>query len=936
MTITSHLFEAYLKCPMKCWLRSQGELGEGNGYAAWTQSQNEIYRSEGIRRLIEGVPQNERIIAPPVSDSPRSAKWRLAVDLLTQAQSLESRMHAVERVPSEGRGKPAQFIPIHFVFTNKLAKDAKLLLAFDALVFSKVLGREVCLARIIHGDDHATLKVKTSGLMGEVRNRVEKMRALLSNSSPPDLVLNRHCAECEFQARCRQKAMEKDDLSLLANMTEKERKKYHGKGIFTVTQLSYTFRPRRRPRRMRDKRERYHHSLKALAIREKKIHIVGSPELKIEGTPVYLDVEGLPDRDFYYLIGLRIGNGESAVQHSLWADTVEDEGKIWREFLGILETVEKAVLIHYGSYETTFLKRMCERHGGPPEGSTMAVAVQSGVNLLSHIFAQIYFAGFSNGLKDTAGTFGFKWIETGSSGLNAIAWRYQWEKLHEAVFKERLTTYNSQDCEALSLVAEAVRQLAARVEDGNGTGKPSVVRADADEFTKRSKWRRFASSVSGFEYINSAAHWGYQRNRIYVRSGELKLKPKKRLPRKKFFSRVEQVVLWERSCVCPKCNRRYCLKCAARSRTVQDILFGHHSLKRRLVRYVFQTYRCRGCGTIFGLPERFQLCRRYGWNLVAYFFYQVAELCVPQLVVVHSFNRLFGFELNRSTMNNLKIRAAQYYAATRQEILERLVRGDLIHADETRANIKGKSAFVWVLTSFREVVYILSDSREGEIVQKLLADFKGVLVSDFYTAYDSINCPQQKCLIHLMRDLNDDVLNNPFDEQLKQMVTAFGDLLKSVVETVDRYGLKNHFLRKHLRHVERFYREIGEGDYQSEAGLKCKDRFERNRDTLFTFLNYDGVPWNNNNAEHAVKAFARLRDVIAGTSTEQGVKEYLTLLSVCQTCKYMGVDFLDFLRSGEKDIHAFAESRRRRKRPSQTSQPPGSQADAIPGGGSQL
>ena len=92
-------------------------------------------------------------------------------------------------------------------------------------------------------------------------------------------------------------------------MSAKERQKLRSKGIFTVTQLSYTFRPRRRPKRLRDKREKYHHSLKALAIREKKIHIVGSPELKIEGTPVYLDVEGLPDRDFYYLIGVRIGNG---------------------------------------------------------------------------------------------------------------------------------------------------------------------------------------------------------------------------------------------------------------------------------------------------------------------------------------------------------------------------------------------------------------------------------------------------------------------------------------------------------------------------------------------------------------------------------------------------------------------------------------------------
>lgn len=185
-----------------------------------------------------------------------------------------------------------------------------------------------------------------------------------------------------------------------------------------------------------------------------------------------------------------------------------------------------------------------------------------------------------------------------------------------------------------------------------------------------------------------------------------------------------------------------------------------------------------------------------------------------------------------------------------------------------------------------------------------------------YTAYDSINCPQQKCLIHLMRDLNDEVLNNSFDEQLKQLVTAFGDLLKPAVETVDRYGLKKHFLRRHLKSVERFFRDLGRTDYQSEASLKCKERFERNRNTLFTFLSHDGAPWNNNNAEHAVKAFARLRDVIAGSSTEQGVEQDLTLLSVCQTCKYMGVDFLDFLRSGEKDVHAFAESRYRKKRAS--------------------
>jgi predicted RecB family nuclease len=568
-------------------------------------------RGEGGRRPEEGRFIESDVRKPAPNEELRGPGGPRAEQLL------ESRLHAVERLPSEGRGNPAQFVPIRFVFRNKLTKDDRLLLAFDALVLSQMIGREVSLGKIIHGDDHVTLKVKTLALTAEARKRLEKTATLLSSPAPPDLVLNRHCAECEFQGRCRKIAVEKDDLSLLATMSAKERQKLRSKGIFTITQLSYTFRPRRRPKKLRDKKEKYHHSLKALAIREKKIHIVGSPELKIEGTPVYLDVEGLPDRDFYYLIGLRIGNGESEVQHSLWADTVEDERRIWREFLAILETVEKPVLVHYGSYETTFLKRMFKLHGGASEGAGATKEARSGVNVLSHFFGRIYFPAFSNGLKDTAGALGYKWNEAGSSGLNAIMWRCRWEGSHEPVLKERLTAYNLQDCEALSIVVDTACQLSVRVEDGNAVGVPSAVRVDADDFAKRAKWRKFRSSVEGFEGINATAHWDYHRHRVYARSSKA---PKNAVPptsRKFKLEHVQLVVVWPASPKCPRCQRSGRWGHARTSRIVNDIIFGRHSLKRRLVEYQFRIYRCRKCQINFGVDDRFQLFRRYGWNLVA-------------------------------------------------------------------------------------------------------------------------------------------------------------------------------------------------------------------------------------------------------------------------------------------------------------------------------
>jgi len=294
---------------------------------------------------------------------------------------------------------------------------------------------------------------------------------------------------------------------------------------------------------------------------------------------------------------------------------------------------------------------------------------------------------------------------------------------------------------------------------------------------------------------------------------------------------------------------------------------------------------------------------------VTYVVYHIVKLCIPREVVGASLNRLLDLGLTPAAAHNMKITAAEYYEESRRAILLNLAAGSLLHVDETRVSIEGKAAYVWVLTDLHEVAYVYSDTREGEFVQTLLHEFKGVLVSDFYAVYDSLDCPQQKCLIHLIRDLNAEILAQPYDEELKTLVRGFAELLRSMVETVDRFGLKKHFLRKHLVSVERFYQNLSKSDCQSEAAIKCKDRFEKNRNKLFTFLRHDGVPWNNNNAEHAIKAFARLRDVIRGHCTAEAVEQYLVLLSVCETCEYQGIDFLDFLRSGVKDIHAFAPSR---------------------------
>lgn len=166
-------------------------------------------------------------------------------------------------------------------------------------------------------------------------------------------------------------------------------------------------------------------------------------------------------------------------------------------------------------------------------------------------------------------------------------------------------------------------------------------------------------------------------------------------------------------------------------------------------------------------------------------------------------------------------------------------------------------------------------------------------------------------MIHLIRDLNGDLFKHPFDPELAGLVRDFALLLKPMIDTIGRFGLKAYFLKKHKKSVARFYGKLSRQKYESELAVNYKRRFEKNQDKLFTFLDYDNIPWNNNNAEHAIKAFARLRRVIGGTSNDKGIQEYLTLLSIYQTCKYKGIEFLDFLRSQEVDFDDFLMKHKR-------------------------
>ncbi len=919
--ITREVLEGYLHCKTKAHLKLAGQQGIVSDYEALLLARRQEARQQAVAKILAKHPEAEVARGIPLTVAALQSGPPFVLDATLEDDLLSLGFDGLKRVDGASKLGDFHYVPVLY-HGNKVGRQQKILVAVFGLTLARMQGMRPSAGLVARGPDAKLVKVRLdSKLYRQAEQVIGELQLIQAGGEPPRLTLNAHCQFCEFRQRCRTKAVEADDISLLGGVGEKELKRYHRKGIFTLTQLSYTFRPRRWGKRVKRSGHPRYSALQALAIREKKVHIFGTPDLPKKSVQIFLDAEGNEDASFAYLLGVVIVEGESQKSYSFWADDPNQEVKVFDSFLDLLDDIEDFVLFHYGGYEKALLRRM---RRVVKRKRLVDRALAKAVNVLSAIHTSVYFPAFSNGLKEVGHHLGCTWTEEDASGLQSLVWRARWEQTREPIWKEKLLTYNAEDCAALRKVAEFVQAVGEfarwRGEGAGGTPPSGPTVAWADEVSapsSRREWGRIKFAVPDLDHVNHCAWFDYQREKVYLRSSKAVRRAclNRRKPRKRAKPPVNREVEI-RGGTCPRCKGKNITRLRGKmhSKLAYDLKFTAGGIRRQVIRCTTARHHCGDCKLTF-LPKRYKRCDKHLHGLKSWAMYQHVAHRISFVHLQEMFEDCFGLRVRYTELHMLKSLVARRYRPTYKSIIDRIVRGVLAQVDETHINLQKGKGYIWAITNLEDVAYLYRPNREADFLQGLLSGFKGVLVSDFYTGYDSLPCDQQKCLVHLIRDINGDMMANPYDEEFKSLAGEFGGLLRSIVETIDRYGLKRRYLHKHKAEVARFFRALEARDYRSDVALGYQKRLLKYEGKLFTFLDYDGVPWNNNNAEHAVKAFAYYRLISDGKVREEGISDYLVLLSVYQTCKYRGVSFLKFLLSREDDIDAYCQGRRRKKGP---------------------
>ena len=260
----------------------------------------------------------------------------------------------------------------------------------------------------------------------------------------------------------------------------------------------------------------------------------------------------------------------------------------------------------------------------------------------------------------------------------------------------------------------------------------------------------------------------------------------------------------------------------------------------------------------------------------------------------------FGLQVSRSgwcqSDQTLSNTARPVYEA----LLEMIRQCSVVHADETGWRIGTLAAWLWVFTNRDLTVYAIRDNRSSDVVVDILGrEFKGILASDCFLAYDDKRLStwlKQKCMSHLLKDLKEmkESKNGRALQFAHQMTTVLQEALelKKQKSSLDpfTFSQRTRDLEARLDALIAPKRRLSDRD-----NARFAKRMRKHRPHLLRFLYVNELDPTNNMAERMIRPAVITRKTNGCNRSKPGAATHAILSSVLVTCRQHSIPILDYL-----------------------------------------
>ena len=256
---------------------------------------------------------------------------------------------------------------------------------------------------------------------------------------------------------------------------------------------------------------------------------------------------------------------------------------------------------------------------------------------------------------------------------------------------------------------------------------------------------------------------------------------------------------------------------------------------------------------------------------------------------------LFGLRVTAGGLSHALGRVAHRMEGLYQQMSGSIRAGPLVHADQTSWWVGEPGWWLWVFARPDLTLYVVDRNRSARVVEDMLGDeFAGVLVSDCLSSYDPIRCTKQKCYAHHLRALSKGIEQT--DAAHAGPLHDMKTLLKLAIQIDKQRAKMSHEAFNDLAgRIHRGVNEILDATHPGSGVERTLNRFGKQREHLFTFLEQPGVPPDNNLAQRQLRPAVIARKLSCGNRTASGKDPWQVLCSIAATCQQRRASFIELI-----------------------------------------
>ncbi|CAN5140562.1 IS66-like element ISH10B family transposase [soil metagenome] len=260
--------------------------------------------------------------------------------------------------------------------------------------------------------------------------------------------------------------------------------------------------------------------------------------------------------------------------------------------------------------------------------------------------------------------------------------------------------------------------------------------------------------------------------------------------------------------------------------------------------------------------------------------------------VAEVFNAHLQLKITEGGFTQMWHRLADVLKPWYEQIWQECSTASVLNADETGWHLNGVLVWLWCFCTPRSTYYAIDESRGHAALDKFFAhEFQGVLVTDFWRAYDATARMNQKCWAHLLRELRSvedrpDGARDDWSLFAKKLRRIYTDAVRIAAnEVMPQSARDSKVCALHGRVTD-----LACAKWTHPDARRLAKRLLTYGADLLTFVEFDGVPATNNRGEREIRPAVLMRKASYGSGSHRGAVSRAILMSVNRTLKLRGLE----------------------------------------------